>query len=100
MSRMMCWCCRAINCRSGACTPGWRNWRIIIRTVSPASWPPAPKARNRCSTCCPPLFRLPLGPHETGFAFSEARAHVNRMVIEGQLRWVDLGDGTVRVVPA
>ena len=48
----------------------------------------------------PALFRLPLGPHETGFAFSEARAHVNRMVIEGRLRWVDTGDGTARVVPA
>jgi hypothetical protein len=48
----------------------------------------------------PSLFRLPLGPHETGFAFSEARAHVNRMVIEGRLAWVDLGDGTARVAPA
>ncbi|MBW6495593.1 MAG: MBL fold metallo-hydrolase [Burkholderiaceae bacterium] len=47
----------------------------------------------------PALFRLPLGPHETSFAFSEARAHVNRMVIEGTLRWVDLGDGTARISP-
>jgi len=49
----------------------------------------------------PALFRLPLGPHETGFAFSEARAHVNRMVIEGRLRWIDGGgDEILRVVPA
>ncbi|MDP2087234.1 MAG: MBL fold metallo-hydrolase [Gemmobacter sp.] len=48
----------------------------------------------------PALFRMPLGPHETGFAFSEARAHVNRMVLEGRLVWTDAGDGIPRVMPA
>ena len=46
----------------------------------------------------PSLFRLPLGPHETVFAFSEALAHVNRLVSDGRLRWVEVGDGLSRVV--
>lgn len=48
----------------------------------------------------PFMFRMPLSPHETTFAFFEARAHANRLVAEGRLAWSGDADGRLRLVPA
>lgn len=48
----------------------------------------------------PVLFHRPLDPHQTTFAFAETFAHVNYMVGRGELRWLDRGDGVMRVTPA
>jgi len=44
----------------------------------------------------PVLFRRALDPHQMGFAFSEAHAHVNYMVVRGELAWT--GDPKNRLV--
>ncbi len=48
----------------------------------------------------PVVFHRPLDPHQLGFAFSEVHAHVNYMVRRGELAWLELQDGTLRVAPA
>lgn len=47
----------------------------------------------------PVLFHSPLDPHQLGFAFSEAQAHVNAMVRKGELAWDDAPAGVLRVRP-
>ena len=47
----------------------------------------------------PVLFHKRLSPHEMSFAFSEAFAHVNFLVHNGDLRWIDTGNGSRKVVP-
>lgn len=53
----------------------------------------APEPRT-VADLLPLLFPRPLDPHETGFAFSEALAHVNHLVAGGALRWEE--DGGLR----
>jgi glyoxylase-like metal-dependent hydrolase (beta-lactamase superfamily II) len=48
----------------------------------------------------PVLFHRALDPHQTTFAFAETFAHVNYMIGRGALRWLDRGDGVMRVTPA
>lgn len=45
----------------------------------------------------PVLFRMPLDPHETTFAFFEARAHVNYLIEKGDLTWEQGDDGVRRM---
>ncbi|WP_158964843.1 MBL fold metallo-hydrolase [Chachezhania sediminis] len=46
----------------------------------------------------PLLFHRQLDPHQFSFAFSEALAHVNRLVEDGRLEWL-VDDGIHRVRP-
>lgn len=46
----------------------------------------------------PVMFTRALDPHQLGFAFSEAHAHVNYMVERDELAWTTSGDGVDRVI--
>lgn len=48
----------------------------------------------------PVLFKMTLDPHQLGFAFGETHAHVNYMVGQGRLRWVNDSSGISRVMSA
>ncbi len=48
----------------------------------------------------PVVFRAPLDPHQTSFAFSEVLAHMNFMLREGALAWAEPTDGIMRMVAA
>lgn len=59
-------------------------------------------ASDPCSVAglVPVLFPRALDPHQLSFAFSEVHAHVNYMVEQGELRWLDADDGVLRVTSA
>ena len=48
----------------------------------------------------PVIFHLPLDPHQMSFAFSEVLAHVNFMLSQGDLIWVEPKDGVQRIIAA
>ncbi len=48
----------------------------------------------------PVIFHLPLDPHQMSFAFSEALAHVNFMLRQGDLAWAEPRNGVQRMIAA
>ncbi len=48
----------------------------------------------------PVLFHLPLDPHQMSFAFSEVLAHVNFMLRQGDLVWVEPRNGVQQMIAA
>lgn len=46
----------------------------------------------------PVLFHLPLDPHQMSFAFSEVLAHVNFMLGQGDLVWVEPRNGVQQII--
>lgn len=48
----------------------------------------------------PVIFHQPLDPHQMSFAFSEVLAHVNFMLSQGDLIWVEPKDGVQRIIAA
>lgn len=45
----------------------------------------------------PVIFTRALDPHQLSFAFSELHAHVNRMVVRGELTWLHEDGGLLRL---
>ena len=46
----------------------------------------------------PVIFHLPLDPHQMSFAFSEVLAHVNFMLGQGDLVWVEPRNGVQQII--
>jgi glyoxylase-like metal-dependent hydrolase (beta-lactamase superfamily II) len=56
------------------------------------------RAPHSVAELVPVLFPRVLDPHQLGFAFSEAHAHVNFLIGARRLRWIDSGNGERRAV--
>jgi glyoxylase-like metal-dependent hydrolase (beta-lactamase superfamily II) len=56
------------------------------------------RAPHSVADLVPVLFPRVLDPHQLGFAFSEAHAHVNFLIGANRLRWIDSGNGERRAV--
>ena len=48
----------------------------------------------------PVVFHLPLDPHQMSFAFSEVLAHINFMLRQGDLIWIEPRNGVQKVIAA
>jgi hypothetical protein len=55
------------------------------------------KAPQTASDLVPVLFKRKMDEHQTGFAFGETVAHVNYMVVQGQVTQTRDPDGILRI---
>jgi glyoxylase-like metal-dependent hydrolase (beta-lactamase superfamily II) len=53
---------------------------------------------HRAAELLPVMFTRKLDPHQMGFAFSELLAHVNYMLAQGSLRWIEPANEPARLI--